>query len=169
MTGVAWLECSSESLQAHPATRSDCPSVGGLGSQSVCHNFLKGRKVTLPCFYWSTCYVYGYLENKCNSIMGPSSCRLAMFDLQYVHTLGIPWNHICYCSEFFKISLSILFPLMDGCPYMSERDRRDFKFTILRITTIVIVCRGYVMKSGLVLSKNTFFLFGWVRLRPCWD
>ena len=36
-----------------------CPSVGwsvehSVGS-SVCHSFLKGRKVTLPCSYRSTC------------------------------------------------------------------------------------------------------------------
>ena len=23
---------------------------------SVCHYFLKGREITLPCSYWSTCY-----------------------------------------------------------------------------------------------------------------
>ena len=31
-------------------------SVGRLISRSVCHNFRKGRKVTLPCSYRSTCF-----------------------------------------------------------------------------------------------------------------
>ena len=31
-----------------------CPSVGRLVALSVCHNFLKGQEVTLPCFYRHT-------------------------------------------------------------------------------------------------------------------
>ena len=33
-----------------------CPSVGRLVGWSVCHNFLKGWEVTLPCSYRSTCF-----------------------------------------------------------------------------------------------------------------
>ena len=34
-----------------------CPSVGGRSvGRSVCHDFLKGREVPLPCFYRSTIF-----------------------------------------------------------------------------------------------------------------
>ena len=34
-----------------------CPSIGWLVGQSVCHNFLKGQEVSLPCSYRSTCLI----------------------------------------------------------------------------------------------------------------
>ena len=42
-------------------TRSPRLSVGQLVCWLVCHNFLKGRKASLPCSYRSTCNYY-YLE-----------------------------------------------------------------------------------------------------------
>ena len=35
-------------------------SVGWLVVRLVCHNVLKGQKVTLPCFYWSTCFIFNF-------------------------------------------------------------------------------------------------------------
>ena len=34
---------------------------------SVCHDFLKGREVTLPCSHRNTCYTYSLLSRRANS------------------------------------------------------------------------------------------------------
>ena len=41
---------------------------------SVCHYFLKGREVTLPCSHQSTCFLIGPMNN-----MGVLSCVRTLF------------------------------------------------------------------------------------------
>ena len=70
-------------------------------SVSVCHNFLKGREVTLPCFYRSTCLSImrrGYLH---------ISKRFRYMIKWYLHEIQ-PWFfHWYFCQIFTPLHFTL--------------------------------------------------------------
>ena len=67
--------------------RVSCPSIGWLVGLHICHNFLKGLAVTLPCSYRKTCFLV-----KCSLIRLPQKYIHEMVCVFYGTTTGCSLN-----------------------------------------------------------------------------
>ena len=94
---------------------------------SVCHNFLKGREVTPPCLYWSTCFEIIYKIQKLNHKLyrdhGPEvgiykrrkgkTCLFSWWDLVFflfflieiLFSSFFSWSKSCFHSFFLNLTL----------------------------------------------------------------